>query len=130
MRQRREHAIRKEHFAFLQPFHTIADTFVTQAIQCNQLDEQAEEQMRRPEDAVRSLAASSSADPRHSKYHLSLLRRTVAAIDGAIPGSALRHERRVHALQLCMSCISAGVSRLRAHAAIAMPYPCSVCVGI
>jgi hypothetical protein len=76
-------------------------------------DMQAEEQMKRHDDAVRSLAASSMADPRHSKYHLSMLRRIVAAIDGAAPGSAQRHERRVHALQLCMTYISAGASQPR-----------------
>lgn len=69
---------------------------------------QAEEQNQRPEDAVRTLAAASSADPRHSKYHLDILRRAVATIDGAPAASTERHERRVYALQLCMNCVVAG----------------------
>ena len=70
--------------------------------------------MSRADDAVRSLAASHAADPRHRKYHLSMLRRAVAAIDGAPPGSAERHERRMHATQLCLQCVSSGA---RPHAA-------------
>lgn len=84
---------------------------------------QAQEQMSRADDAVRSLAASHAADPRHRKYHLSVLRRAVAAIDGAPSGSTERHERRLHATQLCLQCVNSGaphrpplhLCRLRLH---------------
>eukprot|EP00892_Ulva_mutabilis_P012850 jgi/Ulvmu1/9938/UM058_0021.1 len=68
----------------------------------------AEELLARPEDAIQTLAARAGADPRLTKYHLEMLKRSMAMILGAPAGSAERHERRAAALRMCFDVVDRG----------------------
>ena len=84
------------------PYLFISNTHSPKCLQAEELERRGER------DAVRAAAARRPADPRHSKYHLSLLRRAIAAIDGAPSGTAERHARRVAALKRCTAVVGSG----------------------
>lgn len=69
---------------------------------------QAEELLARSDDAIHALVAASGASPVFTKYHLEILKRTMALICGAPAGSGERHERRAAALQMCVDIVERG----------------------